>query len=79
MSFSSHFPFFVLVYEVTKNENRLGDFLYDVFRLQGKTGKTKMKKIIKRQTNYYIIVSFFKNEKRDKKLITQENLAYFNL
>ena len=35
--------FFVLVNEVTKNENRLRDFLYDVFRLQGKKGKTKMK------------------------------------
>ena len=43
MSFSSHFSFFVLVDEVTKNENRLRDFLYDVFHLQGKTGKTKMK------------------------------------
>ena len=30
--------FFVLVDEVTKNKNRLRDFLYDVFRLQGKTG-----------------------------------------
>ena len=40
---SFHFSFFVLVDEVTKNENRLHDFLYDVFRLQGKTGKTKMK------------------------------------
>ena len=36
MSFSSHFLFFVLVDEVTKNKNRLRDFLYDVFRLQGK-------------------------------------------
>ena len=43
MSFSSHFSFFVLVDEVNKNENRLCDFLYDVFHLQGKTGKTKMK------------------------------------
>ena len=40
---SFHFSFFVLVDEVTKNENRLCDFLYDVFRLQGKKGKTKMK------------------------------------
>ena len=44
MSFSSHFSFFVLVDEVTKNENRLRDFLYDFFRLQGNTDKTKMKK-----------------------------------
>ena len=43
LSFSSHFLFLLLVDEVTKNENRLHDFLYDVFRLQGKTGKTKMK------------------------------------
>ena len=43
MSFSSHFLFFVLVDEVTKDKNRLCDFLYDVFRLQGKTGKTKVK------------------------------------
>ena len=40
---SFHFSFFVLVDEVTKNENRSCDFLYDVFRLQGKKGKTKMK------------------------------------
>ena len=46
---SFHFSFFVLVDEVTKNENRLCDFLYDVFRLQGKTGKTKMKN--NKQTN----------------------------
>ena len=36
--------FFVLVDEVMKTENRLRDFLYNVFRLQGKKGKTKMKK-----------------------------------
>ena len=60
MSFSSHFSFFVLVDEVTKNENRLRDFLYDVFRLQGKTGKMKMKNN-KEQTNYYVIFSFFRN------------------
>ena len=58
MSFSSHFSFFVLVDEVAKNENRLRDFLYDVFRLQGKKGKTKMKNN-KKQTNYYVIFSFF--------------------
>ena len=58
MSFSSRFSFFVLVDEVTKNENRLRDFLYDVFRLQGKRGKMKMKNN-KKQTNYYIIFSFF--------------------
>ena len=43
-------PFSVLVDEVTKNENRLRDFLYDVFRLQGKTGKTKMKNNNKKKT-----------------------------
>jgi hypothetical protein len=43
LSFSSHFSFFVLVDEVTKNENRLRDFLCVVFRLQEKKGKTKMK------------------------------------
>ena len=42
-NFSSHFPFFVLVDEVTKNENRLRDILDDGFCLQGKTDKTKMK------------------------------------
>ena len=60
--------FFVLVDEVTKNENRLRDFLYDVFCVQGKTGKTKMKND-KKQTNYYVIFLFFvtfvnQNEKR---------------
>ena len=43
MSFSSHFSFFVLVDEISRNKNRLRGFLYNVFRLQGKTGKTKMK------------------------------------
>ena len=52
LSFSSHFLFFVLVDEVTKNENRLHDFLYDVFCLEGKTGKTKMKNNKKKHTNY---------------------------
>ena len=73
MSFSSHFPFFVLVDKVTKNKNRLRDFLYYVFRLQGKTGKTKIKNN-KKQTNYYVIFSFFvtfvnQNEKWNEKLI----------
>jgi len=66
MSFLSHFLFFVLVDEVTKNESRLRDFLYNVFHLQGKTGKMKMKN---NKTNYYVIFSFFvtfvnQNEKR---------------
>ena len=57
MSFSSHFPFFVLVDEVTKNENRLCDFLYDFFHLQGKTSKMKMnnnKKINKLLRNIFV-------------------------
>ena len=58
MSFSSHFSFSVLIDDVTKNENRLRDFLYDVVHLQGKTGKTKIKNN-KKQTNYYVIFSFF--------------------
>jgi len=66
MSFLSHFLFFVLVDEVTKNESRLRDFLYNVFHLQGKTGKMKMKS---NKTNYYVIFSFLatfvnQNEKR---------------
>ena len=68
-------PFFVLVDEVTKNEDRLRDFLCNVFRLQGKTGTKKMKnnKQTNKQTNYYVISLFFitfvnKNEKRDEKL-----------
>ena len=40
-----------MVDEVTKNENRLRDFLYNVFSLQGKTGKTQMKND-KKNTNY---------------------------
>ena len=51
-------PLFVLVDRITKNENMLRDFLFDVFCLQGKTGKTKRKNT-KKQTNYYIIFSFF--------------------
>ena len=44
MSLSSHFHFFILVDDkVTKDENRLCDFLYSAFRLQGKTGKPKSK------------------------------------
>ena len=42
MSLSFHFPFFNLVDDkVTKDENRLCDFLYNVFRLQGKTAIQK--------------------------------------
>jgi hypothetical protein len=37
------FSFFVLVDEVTKNENRLRAFLYNNFYLQGKMSKTEMK------------------------------------
>jgi len=55
MSFSSHFSIFISVDEVTKNENRLRMMF---FRLQGNTGKTKMKNN-KKQTNYYVIFSFF--------------------
>ena len=68
MSFSSHFSFFVLVDEVTKNENSLHDFLYDVFRLQGKTGKMKMKNNKKKWTNYYIILSYFPTSSPKTKL-----------
>ena len=71
MSFSSHFPFFGLVDEVTKNENRLHDFLYNLFRLQGKTGKTKMKsnkKINKLLRNIFVYCNFVnQNEKRKMK------------
>ena len=52
---SFHFLFFVLVDKFTKNENRLHDFLYDVFRLQG---KTKMKTNNKKK-NFYVIFLFF--------------------
>ena len=66
------FSIFILVDEVTKNKNRLHDFLYNVFLLQGKTGKTKTK------TNYYVLFSFFvtfvnQNEKWDEKLIWDWN------
>ena len=62
-------PFFVLVDEVTKNEYRLRDFLFDVFHLQVKTGKTKMANNKKTKTNYCVTFSFFvpivnQNEKR---------------
>ena len=42
-AFHPIFHFSFLVDEVTKNKNRLCDFLYNAFCLQGKTGKTKMK------------------------------------
>jgi hypothetical protein len=58
LSFSSHFLFFILVDEITKNENRMSDFLYDVLRLQGKRSKMKMENI-KKETNYYVIFLFF--------------------
>ena len=38
-NFLSRFSLFVLVDRVTKNENRLRDFPYNAFHLQGKTGK----------------------------------------
>jgi hypothetical protein len=60
MSFSSHFPFFVLVDEVTKNKNRLHDFLYDVFWLQGKTSKTK-KNSNKKNTGSPLLTQFSNN------------------
>ena len=68
---SFHFSFFVLVDEVTKNENKLRDFLYDVFCLQGKTGKMKMKnnrKINKLLHNIFVFCNFVnQNEKRKMK------------
>ena len=72
---SFHFSFFVLVDEVTKNENRLHDFLYDVFRLQGKTGKTKIKKFFgkgrgKKTTDiiygWYLMLWFAPNDAWDR-------------
>jgi len=56
VSVLSHFLFSILVDEVTNNENRLHDFLCNVFRLQG---KTKMKNNKKKQTDYYVIFLFF--------------------
>ena len=63
------FLFFVLVDEVTKNENRLHNFLYGVFRLQCKTGKMKMKNNKKTKQTIYVIFLFFvtfvnQNQKR---------------
>ena len=51
------FLFFVLVNEVTKNENSLRDFLCNVFRLQGKTGKIKMKN--NKKTNKLVLRNIF--------------------
>ena len=53
LSSSSHFSFFVLVDEVTKNENRLHDFLYDVFHLQARQ-KFKNDKKNKQKISYYL-------------------------
>ena len=69
MSFSSHFSFFVLVDEVTKNENRLPDFLFDVFRLQGKTGKMKIKnnkKTNKLLRNIFVFRNFCQPKRKTK-------------
>ena len=70
-SYELFIPFFVLVDEVTKNKNRLRDLLYNVFRLQGKTGKTKMKKNepTNKQTNLMLsfIVTFI-NQKEKRKM-----------
>ena len=68
--------FFFLVDEVMKNKNRLHDFLYDVFRLQGKKGKTKMKnnkKINKLLRNIFVYCNFVnQNEKRKMKWAKQK-------
>ena len=61
---SFHFLFFVLVDEVTKNENRLRDFLYNVFRLRGKTGKTGKTKM--------------KNNKKQKKVLCNIFVTFVN-
>ena len=45
MSFSSHFLFIVLVDEVTKNRNRLHDFLYNVFICKARLARRKWKMI----------------------------------
>ena len=73
--------FFVLVDEVMKNKNRLHDFLYDVFRLQGKKGKTKMKNNNKKQTNYYVIFSFFvtSSTKTKNKKWNEPNISHAKL
>ena len=81
MSFSFHFSFFVLVDKVTKHENRLCDFLYNIFRLQDKTGRKKWK-IIK-QTNKLLrnIFGFFGtfvNQKEKEKMGWKAQKSPFN-
>ena len=52
-------PFFAFHFGRWSYENRLRDFQYDVFRLQGKTGKTKMKinkKINKLLRNIFVFL-----------------------
>ena len=51
MSVSFHFGNFIF------SSLRLRDFLYDGFRLQGKTGKT----FKKCKQTYYVIFSYFRN------------------
>ena len=63
---SLHFSFFVLVDEVSKNENGLRDFLYDVFCLQGKTGKTKIENNNKLLHNIFIFPNFVNQNVKQK-------------
>ena len=65
-------PFFIfpLVDKAPKNENRLLDFLYDVFCLQGNTSKTKMKNnnnINKKTINYIFVFCNFCQPKQKTK------------
>ena len=64
-------PFFIFCFDdkVTKNENRLRDFLYNVFRLQGKTGKTgktKMKNNNKKKTIIFVFRNFCQPKQKTK-------------
>ena len=69
-AFHPIFSFFVLVNELTNNENRLVIFCTMFSVCKARQARQKLK-IIKKQTNYYVIFSFFEtfvNQNKKRKV-----------